>query len=142
MDYKKHDSLVDYLASAFESQPFDSILDCVGSQALYENSPRYLRPDGPVLNIGALEVGVFTQLYRWLMNTWRPTWLGGVPRRYIMFSNPGSIPDALTLVEMVNQGKLTILLDSEWAMEDLMKGYQRAISKRATGKVLIRIHGE
>ncbi|KAH6869494.1 hypothetical protein B0T10DRAFT_418501 [Thelonectria olida] len=144
VDYKKHASLPDYLASAFGSQPFDSIVDCVGSQALYENSPRYLCPGGPLVNIGAFDLGdgILSQMFRWFMNSWRPTWLGGIPRPYILFSNTPNMPEVLTLVEMVEQGKLNVILDSEFAMEDLMKGYERVTSKRARGKVLIRVHAE
>ncbi|KAH7109322.1 hypothetical protein B0J13DRAFT_591270 [Dactylonectria estremocensis] len=123
VDYKKHASLPDYLASAFGSQPFDSILDCVGSQALYANSPRYLRPGGPLVNIGAFDMGdgILRQMVRWFMNSWCPTWLGGIPRPYILFSNTPNIHQVLTLVEMVEQGRLKLILDSEFAMENLIK---------------------
>ncbi|RYP17901.1 hypothetical protein DL765_004220 [Monosporascus sp. GIB2] len=144
VDYKEHASLPDYLASAFGPQPFDSILDCVGSQALYANSPRYLRPGGPLVNIGASDMGdgILRQMVRWFMNSSCPTWLGGIPRPYILFSNTPNIHEVLTLVEMVEQGRLKVILDSELAMEDLIKAYERVTSKRARGKVLIRIRAE
>jgi NADPH:quinone reductase-like Zn-dependent oxidoreductase len=118
-------------------------MDCVGSQALYENSPRYLCPGGPFVNIGAFDLadGILTQMFRWFMNSWRPTWLGGIPRPYIMFSKTPNMAEVLTLVELVEQGKLKVILDSEFEMEDLIKGYERVTSKRARGKVLIRVHG-
>ncbi|KAK1999312.1 NAD(P)-binding protein [Colletotrichum falcatum] len=141
VDYKKHASLPDHLASAFGAQPFDSIIDCVGSQALYTNSPKYLRPEGPFVNVGALDMedGILRQMARWFMNAACPAWLGGVPRRYIFFSNTPSIRDALTLVEMVEQGGLKVILDSEFAMTDLVQAYDRVTSKRARGKVLVRV---
>ncbi|XWW97945.1 hypothetical protein V2A60_005941 [Cordyceps javanica] len=144
VDYTKHTPLPDYLATTFGSQPFDSILDCVGSQALYANSPRYLRPGGPVVNIGVFEIddGILKQMFRWFMNISCPTWLGGIARPYIFFSNTPNVYDVLNLVEMVEQGNLKVNLDSEFAIEDLMKAYERATSKRARGKVLIRIRGE
>ncbi|RYP78199.1 hypothetical protein DL771_000676 [Monosporascus sp. 5C6A] len=144
VDYKKHASLPDYLASTFGLQPFDSIIDCVGSQALYANSPRYLRPGGPLVNIGAFDIGdgILRQMVRWFMNSSCPTWLGGIPRPYILFSNTPNIQEVLTLVEMMEQGRLKVILDSEFAIEDLMKAYERVTSKRARGKVLIRIHAE
>ncbi|RYP28568.1 hypothetical protein DL766_005791 [Monosporascus sp. MC13-8B] len=169
VDYKKHASLPDYLASVFGSQPFDSILDCVGLQALYANSPRYLRPGGPLVNIGAFDMGdgILRQMVRWFMNSSCPTWLGGIPRPYLLFSNTPNIHEVLTLVEMVEQGRLKVILvmaapyhhatrakdrwndrncgnhpDSEFAMEDLIKAYERVTSKRARGKVLIRIRAK
>lgn len=139
-----HDLLPDYLASAYQAQPFDSILDCVGSQSLYDSSPRYLHPTGSLVNVGALDMrnGLLRQLGQWLMNSWCPTWLGGTPRSYIMFSNTPNLQEVLTLVEMVQQGRLKVLIDSEFAMEDLVKAYDRVTSKRARGKVLIQIRPE
>ncbi|KPM45217.1 hypothetical protein AK830_g1351 [Neonectria ditissima] len=141
VDYKKHVSLPDYFASAYGSQPFDSILDCVGSQALYANSPRYLCQDGRFVNIGAfdMEDGILKQLAQWFMNSWCP-W--GVPRSYILFSNTPNIQEVLALVNMVEQGKLKLILDSEFEMGDLIEAYERVTSKRARGKVLIRICAE
>ncbi|GJC90831.1 zinc-type alcohol dehydrogenase-like protein C16A3.02c [Colletotrichum liriopes] len=144
VNYKEHASLPDYLASVFGSQPFDSILDCVGSQALYESSPRYLHPSGSLVNVGTLDMedGILRQMIRWVMNSWCPTWLGGIPRSYIMFSNTPNIQEVLTLVEQVEQGRLKVFLDSEFAMADLFMAYERVTSKRARGKVLIQIRPE
>lgn len=142
VDYRKHSFLPEYLASEYGAQPFDTILDCCGSQSLFESSPNYVRPNGLVVNIGALEAGTARTIFRWFMNTWRPTWLGGVPRKYIMFSQPPHLPGIQPLIDMVAQGLVKINLDSEWPMEDLMKAYERVTSKRAKGKVLIRVHGE
>ncbi|KAK2052427.1 NAD(P)-binding protein [Colletotrichum caudatum] len=141
VDYRKHASLPDHLAATFGSQPFDSIIDCVGSQVLYTNSPKYLRPEGPFVNIDALdiEIGILRHLARWFMNATRPTWLGGTPRQYIFFSNTPNMREVLTLVEMVEKGELEVILDSEFAMTDLMQAYERVTSKRARGKVLIRM---
>nr|A0A8F4NVX8.1 RecName: Full=Medium chain reductase pydE; AltName: Full=Pyrrocidines biosynthesis cluster protein E [Acremonium sp.]QXF14604.1 PydE [Acremonium sp.] len=142
VDYTKHTDLPEYLASTYGSQPFDSILDCVGSQDLYANSPRYLLPGRPLVNIGAFSMtdSLLSTLYQWSMNSWCPTWLGGVPRPYILFSNTPDMQGVLSLVEMVQQGKLKVHIDSEFEMEDLIKAYERVTSKRARGKVLIRIH--
>lgn len=144
VDYTKHTSLPDYLASAYGTQPFDCILDCVGSQTLYTNSPSYLRPGCPFVNIGAMDVekGIMGYAFQWFMNKWRPVWLGGVPRPFIFFSNFPEMPVVLTLIEMAEQGKLKVLVDSEFAMEDLMQAYERVESKRTRGKVLLRIHDE
>nr|XP_036574423.1 uncharacterized protein CTRU02_15606 [Colletotrichum truncatum]KAF6780854.1 hypothetical protein CTRU02_15606 [Colletotrichum truncatum] len=116
--------------------------NCVGSHALYTNSPTYLRPDGPFVSVGAFGLGdsILTQVAQWFMNTWRPTWLGGIPRPYIFFSNTPKIHEVLSLVEMANQGRLKVILDSEFDVEDLIPAYERVMSKRARGKVLIRMH--
>lgn len=84
------------------AEPFDFVLDCVGLQALYVNSPAYLKTDGMVINIGSME-GSGATLKNWIFNTWWPTWLGGVPRRYVMFSTPPSKDDAVVLVKLVEK---------------------------------------
>ncbi|KAL4974780.1 hypothetical protein BDW66DRAFT_167537 [Aspergillus desertorum] len=57
-------------------------------------SPAYLKPDGAVINIGALE-GFGVTMRNYLVNTWLPTWLGHVQHRYVMFSTPPACDDSL-----------------------------------------------
>ena len=138
IDYRKHDPLPAYLASQYAGEPFDFVLDCVGLQTLYINSPAYLKPDGIVINIGSMESTVAT-LKNWIFNTWWPTWLGGVPRRYVMFSTPPSKDDAVVLLKLVEEGKLKISVDSVFSMEDAIKAYERVATKRARGRVVIKV---
>ncbi len=114
------------------------MLDCVGSQALYVNSPAYLKPEGVVINIGSME-GSGAMLKNWFFNTWRPTWLGGVPRRYVMFNTPPTKDDALVLVKLVEEGKLKISVDSVFNMEDAIRAYERLATMRARGRVIVKV---
>lgn len=114
------------------------MLDCVGLQALYVNSPAYLKPDGIVINIGSME-GSGSMIKNWILNTWRPTWLGGVPRRYIMFSTPPTKDDAIVLIKLVEEGKLKISVDSVFRMEDAIRAYERVGSMRARGRVIVKV---
>ncbi|KAJ5155501.1 hypothetical protein N7492_008304 [Penicillium capsulatum] len=139
MDYRKHDQLPAYLAEQYGSQSFDFVLDCVGTQALFAQSPAYLKPDGAVVNIGMLE-GWFTAARNVLLNTWRPVWLGGVPRRYIAFSTPPSRDDAVYMARLVEEGRVRIPVDSVFDMEDAVSAYGRIATKRARGKVVIKVH--
>lgn len=114
------------------------MLDCVGLQALYVNSPTYLKPDGIVINIGSME-GSGTILKNWIFNTWWPTWLGGVPRRYIMFTTPPTKEDAVVLIKLVEEGEFKISVDSVFKMEDAIKAYERVASMRACGRVIVKV---
>jgi NADPH:quinone reductase-like Zn-dependent oxidoreductase len=118
-----------YLKERFGEDNLDHILDCVGTQALYANSPKYLKPEGWVVNVGGFE-GMVTQLCNWTMNTWWPRWLGGTPRRYIMFSTPPLRMD---------EGKIRVPLESEWKFDDLIEAYDRIESKRTRGKIIIAV---
>jgi len=115
------------------------VLDCVGLQALYVNSSAYLKPDGMVINIGSMEKGLGATLKNWIFNTWWPTWLGGVPRRYVMFSTPPSKDDAVVLVKLVEEGKLEISVDSVFSMEDAIRAYERIATMRARGRVIVKV---
>ena len=114
------------------------MLDCVGTQALFVNSPAYLKPEGAVINIGMLE-GMYVTAFNVLLNSWLPTWLGGVPRRYIMFSTPPSHDDAVYLARLMEEGRLRIPVDSVFDMNDALQAYERIATKRARGKVVVML---
>ena len=114
------------------------MFDCVGLQALYANSPAYLKPEGMLINVGSME-GFGTTLKNWIFNAWWPTWLGGVPRQYVMFSTPPSKDDAVVLVKLVEESKLKISVDSVYSMEDAIKAYERVATMRARGRVIVKV---
>lgn len=119
VDYRAVDSLPTYLATTYSDRPFDVILDTVGTQALYEQSPGYLKPDGVYINVGAFE-GVLWTLWCWTKNTLWPTFLGGTPRKYAMFSTVPNGIRAEKLAEMVGAGKLKVIVDSVFEMDDVL----------------------
>jgi NADPH:quinone reductase-like Zn-dependent oxidoreductase len=114
------------------------VLDCVGTQALYVNSPAYLKPEGAVINIGFLE-GIVKTAINVLANQFLPTWLGGVPRRYITFSTPPDRDAAVYMARLVEEGRIRIPVDSVFDMEDVVGAYERVATKRARGKVVIKV---
>ncbi|KAJ5177242.1 uncharacterized protein N7482_003119 [Penicillium canariense] len=138
IDYHKHDPLPAYLAHQYGDRPFDFVLDCVGTQALFVNSPAYLKTEGAVVNIGILE-GIGLTLRNVLFNMFLPTCLGGVPRRYIMFSTPPARDDAIYLVRLIEDGHVRIPVDSVFDMEDAVSAYERIATKRARGKVVVKV---
>ncbi|KFY27712.1 hypothetical protein V493_03353 [Pseudogymnoascus sp. VKM F-4281 (FW-2241)] len=139
VDYTAHALLPAYLKSQYGTEPFDTILDCAGVQALYSHSADYLKPAGAVINVGALGDSYTVTFRNWFVNTWCPTWLGGVPRRYIMFSTPPTTEAATIIARLIEEGKVRILIDSVWEMEDLVKAYAWIGTKRARGKVVIKV---
>ncbi|MCJ1312756.1 zinc ion binding [Agyrium rufum] len=135
IDYRKHDPLHEYLAAAFKGKPFDAILDTTGSQALYKNSPQYLYPDGPCVNVGNYE-GMLRTIWNWIMNIVRPVFLGGTPRRYVMHSTPPRRDAAEELVKMMMKGELRVLFDEIVDMEHAMQVSARcqALRRRTSGR--------
>ncbi|KAJ5232834.1 hypothetical protein N7468_005790 [Penicillium chermesinum] len=132
IDYRAHDSLPAYLAQQYGDKPFDYVLDCVGTQALFANSPMYLK------DTGALSLDTILQLLTQSMATHIA---GGVSRKYIMFSALPNREDAIYLVRLLEEDKITIPVDSIFDMEDAVHAYERIVTKRARGKVVIKVHG-
>ncbi|KAI9037664.1 NAD(P)-dependent alcohol dehydrogenase [Aspergillus affinis] len=141
VDYRQHDPLPAFLANQYGDKPFDFILDCVGTQALFVHSPGYLKADGALVNIGMLE-NMLATTFHILLNTLLPTWLGGVPRRYMMVSSPPLRDDVVYLAHLVEEGHLRIPVDSVFAMEDALLGYDRIATKRSKGKVVVNVRGD
>jgi len=137
IDYRKHEPLPAYLAQQYGGRPFDFVLDCVGPQALFANTPAYLKASGTVVNIGALE-GAFVTISNALLNSWLPTWLGGVPCRYVTISSSPLHDDAVYLAHLIQEGRLCIPVDSVFDMEDVVSAYERIVTKRACGKVVVK----
>jgi NADPH:quinone reductase-like Zn-dependent oxidoreductase len=120
VDYRVAGSLPAHLAKTYGERPFDIILDTVGTQALYEHCPAYLKPDGVYINVGAFE-GVLWTLWCWTKNLVWPKLLGGTPRRFVMFSTMPSAARAEKLAKMVEEGKLKVVVDSVFDMEDVLE---------------------
>jgi hypothetical protein len=111
--------LEDYLPEVFGQQPLDAILDCVGSQALYTHSPRYLKPNGKFINI----VGGWSQgVIPFIRNKLRPYFLGGTPRSYELFLLNASGKTAREVAAWVEQGVIKQpVIDSEFPMEQAVE---------------------
>lgn len=114
------------------------MLDCVGTQALFDHAPAYLKPEGAVVNVGAVD-SLLATARNFLLNTYRSTWLGGVPRRYVMFSTPPVHDDGVYLAHLLEAGSLHVPVDSVFALEDALHAYARVSTGRARGKVVIKV---
>ena len=124
---------------ADEQAQLDLIVDCAGDDALYTRSPAYLKPAGRFLSIvGGRSQGV----YPVLMHQLRPVWLGGTPRAFQMTGLTPSGALAREVAACAADGRLReVPIDSEYAMEDVPAAYERLMTKRARGKIVIRVAG-
>ncbi|KAH6838599.1 zinc-binding dehydrogenase-domain-containing protein [Chaetomium sp. MPI-CAGE-AT-0009] len=138
IDYRAHDPLEEHLAERFGEQQFDAVLDCVGSQALYTHSPRYLKPEGKFINI----VGGWSQgVVPFVTNKLRPCFLGGTPRSYELFLLSASGESAREAAALVEQGIIKqALIDSVFPMEQAVEAYEKLATGRAKGKVVVEVH--
>lgn len=94
-----------------------------------------------MINIGAMENTAAT-LLNGLRNMWLPTWLGGVPRRFIMFSTPPARDPTIEVARLVEEGRVRVPVDSVFGMENAPKAYERVATKRARGRVVIQVRND
>lgn len=121
IDYVENHPLHTYTQANFGNQPFDSILDTVGSQDLYVHCPAYLKPKGIYVNVGSLaDNGISQTLWRWAKNSHLPSILGGTPRKYYMFGASISADGVKKIAEIAQDGHLKIFIDSIFKMEDTL----------------------
>lgn len=128
------------------SNQFDIIVDCVGLNEVFLASPAFLKPDGFYANVGgAQDMYTLCQslgfLWIVLVNTYFPSILGGTPRRhsFIMMSPEEGAATFKDSEYLVATGQVKMVIDSQFPMEDVLKGYERTMSGRAKGKIVINI---
>lgn len=140
VDYRAHPVLHEYLAETFGDDPFDFILDTVGVQSLYVNSPSYLKRDGVYENVGDFENRILLTSWYRFTNLWWPTILGGTPRRYVTFGGDFYKDICQELEALVAEGKLNATVDREVAFEEAIEAIELVNSRRAKGRVVVKVN--
>ncbi|KAJ0121906.1 lcohol dehydrogenase [Diaporthe amygdali] len=135
IDYKAYESLVAHLTDSFESNPVHRIFDCVGSDELFQRSAKYLHKDGIFITIvGGVGAGPIVR------SKLLPVALGGVPRRYKLLALWPDGAIAKEVAKWIENGEYSKFpRDSEYSMNDAVKGYERVASKRSRGKVVVAV---
>lgn len=128
-------------------KPFDAVVDAIGVQDLYNRCAGYLVEDGVYAAIGIKPtahslvsyVGAFVAMQANAL--WpRASWLGGTGRTWrgvtVLSATAGELEALLALLA---EGKIRVVVGSEFRMEDVQKGYEILRSGRTTGKILIKV---
>ncbi|KAB5593703.1 hypothetical protein CTheo_2886 [Ceratobasidium theobromae] len=144
IDYKVH-PVHTYLTSNPPSPKFHGIFDCIGSTSqLFLRCPSYLAPSGKFVSVGP-NFDKLSQLpsvlWSIIQTSALPRWLGGVPRHHeivLSASNKKSALDALA--KLVNDGQLRPLVDSVHSFDEVLDAYEKIMSHRAKGKVVVTIN--
>ncbi|KAF2241743.1 NAD(P)-binding protein [Trematosphaeria pertusa] len=121
IDYRDKKPLHGYLAKEFGDRKIDVVVDTMGAQDLYTNSPKYLKEDGVFVNIGDYTSGTLLTAFYWLLNLFWPRWLGGTPRKFVMFG-PDFGPDTVQWVQrMVGGGKMKAVIDRSVGFDQVLE---------------------
>jgi NADPH:quinone reductase-like Zn-dependent oxidoreductase len=123
---------------------FDHILEAVGlsDPSLYTGSGAYLSPMGDYLTVGPWpnSMSELGNIFKTVVFMLLPRFLGGVraPYRIIGKSRPQN-KDLEQLQEYLTAGSLKPAVDSVFDFENALKAYERLMTKRVTGKVVVKV---
>ncbi len=149
VDYTRCDGdLPGELARRYGDRPFDCVIDTFGNQAVYKQCARYLKPEG-MYNAASIHYTDYT-VWKLLMSVvaivgntvWpRSTWLGGTGRRWKAASmmDPG-LEMMERVVKLFEDGKLRVVVDSEWSFDKVHEALDIVRSGHAAGKVIIKVN--
>ncbi|VDB91720.1 unnamed protein product [Peniophora sp. CBMAI 1063] len=142
IDYTKED-LATQLTKNPPSTKYHVFFETVGlaNADHYLKSKAYLAPGGTFVTVGPQPHGLgdFGQLLRLFAGLLQPTWLGGVKSKYRLVGVKTKKEDMQAIFDLLAEGKARPLVDSVYPMEDALKAYERLLTKRATGKVVVKI---
>ncbi|KAJ9097584.1 hypothetical protein QFC21_004618 [Naganishia friedmannii] len=148
------DVVLDYQVSPLpfqlaKQEPFDLIMDCIGTIPVYRNCAKYLKPNRPYIAVGIDLHGLSTlQTMKAFLSIAAsvalPAFLGGVPRTFGVFTMKYDEKALKEMADMLDKGILRVPIDSEygWEKDDVMKAYDRQMSARAKGKIIIDMQRE
>ncbi|RKO86398.1 hypothetical protein BDK51DRAFT_21985, partial [Blyttiomyces helicus] len=145
------DEVLDYTTSPLPAQlktlysgnQFDLIFDSIGTDSIYKACPAYLKEGKPFINVGAqtLEKGASAIPGMVLagLATKIPGWLGGVSREFRSETLVVQKESLVALGELAEKGQVTGNIDSVFEFDDVQKAFERIMTSRARGKVIVNI---
>ncbi|KII89280.1 hypothetical protein PLICRDRAFT_139690 [Plicaturopsis crispa FD-325 SS-3] len=145
LDYTSGALHLALVAAARDEKKYDVLFDAVGSSspALYTHSPAYLAPRGVYVSTGP-QASLSLDTLRTIVSVFlRPAWLGGTRRAWRLVGMLENDPEALeALRALAADGRLKPVVDSVYAFEDVQAAYARIMTRRAKGKVVVRVVAE
>ncbi|CDO71612.1 hypothetical protein BN946_scf184911.g82 [Trametes cinnabarina] len=139
-DYTKS-PLHEQLIAANPTPKYDVFLEAVGvlDPTLFLKSEAYLDPHGVFISVGPQGSGVGNYVHFVWNVLLKPGFLGGVKRKWKLVSVKPVEKDIREFAKLVEEGKIKPVVDSVYEFEDALKAYERILTKRATGKVVVRV---
>ncbi|KAG5643800.1 hypothetical protein DXG03_009623 [Asterophora parasitica] len=144
IDYTK-EPIHKHLLAHPPSPKFNVIFDAIGisDPSLYTSSSAYLAPNGVFVSSGPFPKDASApelwNLAKTVAAISTPRWLGGTPRRWTVVTDLYSREKLEAVHALVAQGLLNPPIDSVFEFKDVVPGYERQMTKRATGKIIVKI---
>ena len=137
------DELIDYtettIPKALSGRTIDLLIDCVGNDpTLHRQSEHFLAEDGWFVLVAIMGENL-TGIVSMLDSAFRPTWLGGVRRKWKFIFTSSATADFADVADMASAGKLRVVVDRVFEFGDVPAAFEYLKSGRAKGKVLVHI---
>ena len=115
-----------YLAKRFSSSPFSAVIDAYGIQDIFAHCESYLAEGRPFVTVGVAFKdytisNISSTVLQMMSNSLWPRVLGGVNREYVQVTGIANLDAMEKLAGMVASGKLRVVRDGKWGMEDALK---------------------
>jgi len=137
--------LHEHLVQHVPDPKYDVIYDAVGltDPSLFTWCEKYLAPNGVFISNNPFPKNTsVSELWKGLKGLFAmfvPASLGGVDRRYSVFLTNPSNEDMRAIQELLERGIIKPVVDSIYDFEDAIEAYDRIMSLRAVGKVIVKI---
>ncbi|KAH8829659.1 chaperonin 10-like protein [Flagelloscypha sp. PMI_526] len=147
------DEFVDYTTEPLQNQlanhplnpRFHAFIDAaaLSDRGLYKHSPKYMDSNGIFVTTGiyphSVTPGELWNTTKYLASL-RSCWIGGVPMKFkFMVGDMLDMKKQEELVSLISEGKVKPLTDSVFALHDALQAYERMMSNRARGKVIVKV---
>jgi NADPH:quinone reductase-like Zn-dependent oxidoreductase len=135
IDYRTQD-VVQTLAR--KGQQYDLIVDNVFANAdIYWSSHKYLKPEGRYVTIaGNAQFSVIKDMLSIFL--W-PSALGGGQRKFQFVTCAANAVQYAELAKWLAEGKMKVIIEREYALEEAGEAYERLKSGRTRGKLVVKV---
>ncbi|GAA6061286.1 hypothetical protein JCM10212_004692 [Sporobolomyces blumeae] len=145
-DYQGSTPLEDQLTRHVkdDKKEFDIVFDAIGVPSLYHASEGFLKKSGVYLDIagphldGTISNLVYAAWYV-VSSLARPKWLGGVARKYKFVSMQVKQHNVDEMTRLLSDGSIDPVVDSTYEFEQALEAYDKSMSGRAKGKVVVTL---
>ncbi|EFI28441.1 quinone oxidoreductase [Coprinopsis cinerea okayama7 len=143
IDYTKVGPLHKYLEKSPPSPKYNVVLEAVGiyDPSLYTSSKSYLAPNGVYLSVGPQPKLGWKTVWDTLrlFTVFLPSFLTGYRTKFAIPVVKNEENRLERLRAWLEEGKLKPVVDTVYNFEDTLKAYERIMSSRATGKVVVKV---
>ncbi|TFK19877.1 GroES-like protein [Coprinopsis marcescibilis] len=146
IDYTTVGPLHEYLFKNPPTTKYNVFVEALGifDPSLYTFSKPYLAPNGIFVSAGfpqpPMKLSSIWDASRIASIKFLPSFLTGFKPAYLVTSVHHKRERISRMHDLLAEGKVKPLIDSVYEFEDVLKAYERILTKRATGKLVVKVY--